>query len=82
VQDYKVVVSSLMKLAGGSPSLAAELNVDAFLRQVPHSVQSRLPEGSNHVSKQVSYMHIQCFHTALASDSTSEFANNQNAVFY
>lgn len=33
VQDYKVVVSSLMKLAGGSPSLAAELNVDAFLRQ-------------------------------------------------
>jgi len=33
VQDYKVVVSSLMKLAGGSPALAGELNVDAFLRQ-------------------------------------------------
>jgi hypothetical protein len=29
-----VVVSALMKLAGGSPSLAKELNVDAFLKQV------------------------------------------------
>jgi len=29
-----VVISALMKLAGGSPSLAKELNVDAFLRQV------------------------------------------------
>ena len=32
-QDARVVVSALMKLAGGSPTLAAELNVDAFLRQ-------------------------------------------------
>lgn len=32
-QDPKVVVSVLMKLAGGSPSLAADLNVDAFLQQ-------------------------------------------------
>ncbi|KAI3431473.1 hypothetical protein D9Q98_004525 [Chlorella vulgaris] len=32
-QDSKVVVSALMKLAGGSPSLAGELNIDAFLRQ-------------------------------------------------
>jgi hypothetical protein len=29
----KVVVSALMKLAGGSPSLAGELSVEAFLRQ-------------------------------------------------
>ena len=29
----QVVVSLLMKLAGGSPSLAADLNVDAFLQQ-------------------------------------------------
>lgn len=28
-QDPKVVISALMKLAGGSPSFAAELNVDA-----------------------------------------------------
>jgi hypothetical protein len=35
-----VVVSALMKLAGGSPSLAKELNVDAFLQQVPHSEHS------------------------------------------
>ena len=28
-----MVVSALMKLAGGAPTLAAELNVDAFLRQ-------------------------------------------------
>ncbi len=28
-QDPRVVVSALMKLAGGSPSFAAELNVDA-----------------------------------------------------
>ena len=33
-QDPKIVISTLMKLAGGSPSLAAELNVDAFLEQV------------------------------------------------
>ncbi|XP_031107313.1 uncharacterized protein LOC116012000 [Ipomoea triloba] len=32
-QDPKVVVSVLMKLAGGSPSLADQLNVDAFLEQ-------------------------------------------------
>lgn len=32
-QDAKVVMSVLMKLAGGSPSLAHELNVDAFLEQ-------------------------------------------------
>lgn len=32
-QDPRVVMSALMKLAGGSPSLASELNVDAFLRQ-------------------------------------------------
>ena len=29
-----MVISTLMKLAGGSPSLAKELNVDAFLEQV------------------------------------------------
>lgn len=32
-QDSKVVVASLMKLAGGSPSFASELNVEAFLEQ-------------------------------------------------
>lgn len=32
-QDTRVVVSALMKLAGGSRSFAAELNIDAFLRQ-------------------------------------------------
>ncbi|GAX74859.1 hypothetical protein CEUSTIGMA_g2305.t1 [Chlamydomonas eustigma] len=32
-QDPKVVVAALMKLAGGSPSFANELNVDAFLEQ-------------------------------------------------
>ena len=33
-QDPRVVVSALMKLAGGCPSFAGELNVDAFLQQV------------------------------------------------
>ncbi|KAI8533420.1 hypothetical protein RHMOL_Rhmol10G0008300 [Rhododendron molle] len=32
-QDPKVVVSVIMKLAGGSPSIADQLNVDAFLEQ-------------------------------------------------
>ena len=32
-QDHRIVISSLMKLAGGSPKLNAELNVEAFLRQ-------------------------------------------------
>lgn len=29
-----MVISVLMKLAGGSPSFAGELNIDAFLEQV------------------------------------------------
>lgn len=33
-QDPRIVISTLMKLAGGSPSFASELNVDAFLEQV------------------------------------------------
>lgn len=33
-QDHRVVISTLMKLAGGSPKLNAELNIDAFLHQV------------------------------------------------
>jgi Zn-dependent protease with chaperone function len=33
VQDPKVVASVLMKLAGGSPSLVNQLNLDAFLAQ-------------------------------------------------
>ncbi len=33
-QDHRIVISALMKLAGGSPKLNAELNVEAFLRQV------------------------------------------------
>lgn len=32
-QDPKVVMSVLMKLAGGSPSLASQLNVEAFIEQ-------------------------------------------------
>jgi Zn-dependent protease with chaperone function len=32
-QDHKVVISTLMKLAGGSPSLSQRLNVDAFIKQ-------------------------------------------------
>lgn len=32
-QDPRVVMSALMKLAGGSPTFSHELNVDAFLRQ-------------------------------------------------
>jgi len=33
IQDPKVVMSVLMKLAGGSPSLAPQLNLDAFIEQ-------------------------------------------------
>jgi len=33
VKDPKVVISVLMKLAGGCPSLSDQLNVDAFLEQ-------------------------------------------------
>lgn len=32
-QDPKIVMSVLMKLAGGSPSLAPQLNLDAFIEQ-------------------------------------------------
>lgn len=33
VQEPKVVMSVLMKLAGGSPTLASQLNLDAFIQQ-------------------------------------------------
>lgn len=33
VQDPKVVMSVLMKLAGGSPTIAPQLNLDAFIEQ-------------------------------------------------
>ncbi|WP_446682730.1 M48 family metallopeptidase [Cyanobacterium sp. HL-69] len=33
-QDPKIVMSVLMKLTGGSPSLASKLNLDAFMEQV------------------------------------------------
>lgn len=33
-QDSTVVIGALMKLAGGSPTFAHELSVDAFLQQV------------------------------------------------
>ena len=46
VQDSKVVVSALMKLAGGSPSIANELNVDAFLEQArSYDQATRSPMG-------------------------------------
>lgn len=41
-QDPRVVASVLMKLAGGSPSLASQLNLDAFLAQA-HAYE----DGSN-----------------------------------
>jgi Zn-dependent protease with chaperone function len=33
IQDPKVVMSTLMKLTGGSPKLAAQLNLEAFIEQ-------------------------------------------------
>ncbi|KAH9298398.1 hypothetical protein KI387_030080, partial [Taxus chinensis] len=46
VQDPKVVISALMKLAGGCPSLADQLNVDAFLEQArSYDVASSTPLG-------------------------------------
>lgn len=33
IQDPKVVMSVLMKLAGGSPTLSPQLNIDAFIEQ-------------------------------------------------
>ena len=41
-QDSKVVVSALMKLAGGSPSFSEELNVEAFLEQVGGGRQNEM----------------------------------------
>ena len=39
VQEPKIVMSVLMKLTGGSPTLASKLNLDAFMEQV-HSYRS------------------------------------------
>lgn len=46
VQDSRVVISALMKLAGGSPSIAKDLNVDAFLEQArSYDEATRSPMG-------------------------------------
>ncbi|GAV64275.1 Peptidase_M48 domain-containing protein [Cephalotus follicularis] len=45
-QDPKVVISVLMKLAGGCPSMADQLNVDAFLEQArSYDIASSSPVG-------------------------------------
>ncbi|GAV70853.1 LOW QUALITY PROTEIN: hypothetical protein CFOL_v3_14351, partial [Cephalotus follicularis] len=45
-QDPKVVISVLMKLAGGYPSMADQLNVDAFLEQArSYDIASSSPVG-------------------------------------
>lgn len=46
-QDHRVVISALMKLAGGSPKLNAELNVEAFLRQVGFVHTCRVNDGES-----------------------------------
>ncbi|XP_043706238.1 protease HtpX homolog isoform X2 [Telopea speciosissima] len=58
-QDPKVVVSVLMKLAGGCPSLSDQLNVDAFLEQArSYDKASSSPIGwyvSNAQNRQLSH---------------------------
>lgn len=44
-QDRDVVISALMKLAGGTPSFASELNIDAFLQQVSAVTSSKACNG-------------------------------------
>ena len=43
-----MVMSVLMKLAGGTPSLAHELNVEAFLEQVTNNCEERGNWFTNH----------------------------------
>jgi Zn-dependent protease with chaperone function len=46
VQDAKVVASLLMKLSGGSPTLASQLNLEAFLEQArAYDLASEQPLG-------------------------------------
>ncbi|XP_052197977.1 plastoglobule-localized metallopeptidase 48, chloroplastic [Diospyros lotus] len=58
-QDPKVVISVLMKLAGGCPSMADQLNVDAFLEQArSYDKASSTPVGwylRNAQTKQLSH---------------------------
>ncbi|KAL8139964.1 hypothetical protein V2J09_005985 [Rumex salicifolius] len=58
-QDPKVVLSVLMKLAGGCPSMADQLNVDAFLEQArSYEKASSSPVGwylSNAQTRQLSH---------------------------
>ncbi|KAJ9564050.1 hypothetical protein OSB04_000016 [Centaurea solstitialis] len=59
VQDPKVVVSVLMKLAGGCPSLADQLNVDAFLEQArSYDKASASPVGWYIRNAQTRQLHI------------------------
>ncbi|KAL6626543.1 hypothetical protein ACP70R_030269 [Stipagrostis hirtigluma subsp. patula] len=56
VQDPKVVISVLMKLAGGSPSLADQLNVDAFLEQArSYDKAASNPVGCNAQTRELSH---------------------------
>ncbi|KAK9090126.1 hypothetical protein Sjap_023303 [Stephania japonica] len=56
VQDPKVVISVLMKLSGGCPSLSDQLNVDAFLEQArSYDKASSSPIGWNAQTRQLSH---------------------------
>lgn len=56
-QDPKVVISTLMKLAGGSPQYAHELSVDAFLDQArSYDEATASPLGTFLESSQTRYL--------------------------
>ncbi|KAG8079164.1 hypothetical protein GUJ93_ZPchr0007g3875 [Zizania palustris] len=56
VQDPKLVISVLMKLAGGCPSLADQLNVDAFLEQArSYDKAASSPVGWNAQTRELSH---------------------------
>lgn len=57
-QDARVVISALMKLAGGSPAFANELNVDAFLEQVGVALCTVLMSHCQHIPLKAHSMHV------------------------
>ena len=70
----RVVMSALMKLAGGSPTFSHELNVDAFLRQVG------LAEGQRKAGSTRQAVSIGCRPPAVSCSQTACLLKRQHSV--
>ncbi len=76
-QDARVVASVLMKLTGGSPTLAAQLNLDAFLAQARSYDQISLNE-TGKLLKQMQHARLTHPVPVLRAREIAQWASSQD----